>query len=213
MAAPFEVISLFDSEPVLVESESLQWIPVRRTLGIGAFGVNAYRAGAGEPVVEEHFESPGQEELYLVLRGRIDFKAGGDSVELGPGEAAFVADPEIRRGATALAEDTAVLAVGGWRDRPYHPLPWEPLYLSDGAFRRGDWAEAIEVLDREAGGQRDDPYVRYRVACCLTQLGEREKAMDELRAALAARPDLRERAEADPLLEPLRELEDWEAAT
>jgi hypothetical protein len=213
VAAPFEVISLFDADPVVVESESLNWIPVRRRLGIGAFGINAYRAGAGDPVVEEHFESPGQEELYLVLSGRVDFKAGGESVELGPGEAAFIADPEIRRGATALADDTTVLAVGGWRDRPYHSLPWEPLYLSDGPFRRGEWADALATLEREAGGYRDHPYVRYRIACCLTQLDRRDAAMDELRAALAARPELRERAAADTLLEPLRELQDWEAAT
>jgi tetratricopeptide (TPR) repeat protein len=212
VSGPFEVVSLFDADVVEVESESLQWIPVRRLLGIGAFGINAYRANAGDPVVEEHFESPGQEEVYLVLRGRVDFKAGGESVALEPGQAVFVADPEVRRGATALADDTAVLAIGGWRDRAYRPLPWEPMYLSDAAFRRGDWAEAIEILEREAGEYREHAYVRFRLACCLAQLGRNEEAMTELAAAIAARPELRERAQADDLLEPLRELEDWESA-
>ena len=34
-----------------------------------------------------------------------------------------------------------VLAVGGWRDRPYHSLPWEPIYLAMPQMRAGDWAE------------------------------------------------------------------------
>jgi tetratricopeptide (TPR) repeat protein len=212
VASPFKVISLLDAEPVVVESESLRWIPVRRRLGIGAFGINGYRADAGEPVIEEHFESPGQEELYVVLQGRIDFKAGGESVELGPGQAVFVAEPEVRRGATAIADDTAVLAVGGWRDRLYHSLPWEPLYLADAPFRRGEWAAALEILEREAGDYREHGYVRYRIACCLAQLHRGDEAMAELAAAIKARPELRERAEADELLEPLRELEDWASA-
>jgi tetratricopeptide (TPR) repeat protein len=213
MPPQFEVISLFDAETVMVESESLRWIPVRRRLGIGAFGINAYRADAGEPVIEEHFESPGHEELYVVLRGRIDFKAGGESVELGPGEAAFIADPDLRRGATAIADESAVLAIGGWRDRAYHPLPWEPLFLADAAFSGRRWQDALEILEREAGEHRENGYVRYRIACCLAQLGRTDDALAELRAALDTRPELRERAAADEFLKPLRELEDLEGST
>ena len=59
--AGFRTLSLFDDEAVPV-ADGLQWVPVRRRLGIGAFGTNAYRAEhVGDPVVEEHVESPGQE--------------------------------------------------------------------------------------------------------------------------------------------------------
>ena len=48
------------------------WLPIRRALGITAFGINAYRAErAGEPVIERHDETGtgagGHEELYLSL--------------------------------------------------------------------------------------------------------------------------------------------------
>lgn len=203
------VLSIFDEEPVEVGADPLRWVPVRRSLGIGAFGVNAYCAGAGETVIEDHVESPGQEELYVVLRGRVDFLVGDERIGLAAGQAVFVADPEARRGATALAADTTVLAIGGWREQPYHSLPWEPIYLSDGAFRRGEWAEALEILEREAGEHRGSPFVRYRLACCLAQLGEGEAALAELRAAVEAQPQTQERATADQLLEPLRELDGW----
>lgn len=203
------VISLFDQEPVEVGLEPLRWVPVRRLLGIGAFGVNAYCAGAGETVIEDHVESPGQEELYVVLRGRVDFLVGEERIQLAAGHAVFVADPELRRSATALVVGTSVLAIGGWREQPYHSLPWESIYLSDGAFRCGEWIEAVGILEREAGEHRESPFIRYRLACCLAQLGEGEAAIVELRAALEARPEMQARAMADELLEPLRQLDGW----
>ena len=38
---------------------TLVWKPVRRTLGVTAFGINAYTAAnAGDEVVEDHDETP-----------------------------------------------------------------------------------------------------------------------------------------------------------
>ena len=206
------VISLLDEDLVEVGAEPIRWLPVRRALGIGAFGVNAYRAGSGETVIEDHVESPGQEELYVVLAGRVDFTAGDQRHELAAGQAVFIADPGLRRGATALAADTAVLAIGGWRDQPYHPLPWEPIYLSDEPFRNRAWSETAATLEREAGEHRENPYVRYRLACCLAQLGDHEAALAELGAAIETRPELLDRAAGDRLLDPIRELDGWPAA-
>lgn len=203
------VFSLFDAEAVEVGADPLRWIPVRRSLGIGAFGVNAYRADSGETVIEDHVESPGQEELYVVLRGRVELSVGEKRLRLAAGEAIFVAEPETRRGGVALEADTTVLAIGGWREQPYHSLPWEPIYLSDRAFRNGEWAKSVEILEREAGEHRGHPFVRYRLACCLAQLGEGDAALAELGAAVEARPQLRERAADDRLLEPLRDLDGW----
>ncbi len=200
---------MFDEDPIIFGADPIRWVPVRRLLGIGAFGVNAYHAGAGEVVIEDHVESPGQEELYVVLRGRVEFVIGGNRAELEAGQAVLAPDPQARRVATALAGETVVLAIGGWRDQPYHSLPWEPIYLADGPFRRGQWAEAVEVLEREAGEHRSSPFVRYRLACCLAQMGESEPALTELRAAIEANPEMRERAAADELLEPLRDLDGW----
>ena len=67
-----------DRVPVM---EGLEWRPVRRRLGIQAFGVNAYTSEkVGDWVVEEHTEgSLRHEELYLVLRGRATFTLGDET--------------------------------------------------------------------------------------------------------------------------------------
>lgn len=204
------VLSILDEPSVPIEDGKLQWVPVRRRLGIEAFGTNAYRATrAGDVVVEEHVESPGQEELYVVLTGRMRFVADDAEVEVPAGSMVFVARPETRRSGVALEDDTTVLAVGGWPEQPYHSLPWEPIYLAQDAMRRGDWAAAAEILEREAGEHREAAIVLFRLACCHAQLGEHDRAIDELRRALDVNPRMRAMAESDELLAPLRTASGW----
>ena len=210
MSDPFRRLSIFDEPSVPVLDGTLEWIPLRRRLGIGAFGTNAYRAAdAGDVIIEDHTESPGQEEMYVVVRGRARLTIGDETVEAGPGDVVFVPDPDTRRAGTAIEAETVVLGVGGWTDQPYHSLPWEPIFLANQAISRGDWSEAVATLEREAGEHRETPIVRFRIAGCLAQLGEHERALSELRAALQARPQLLEMAERDELLAPLRDREDW----
>jgi len=211
---PFRVLSIFDEESVPVDGGTLQWVPVRRRLGIRAFGTNAYRAAhAGDQVVEEHVESPGQEELYVVVSGRVRFVIDEAEVEAPAGTAVFLPQPELRRSGVALADDTVVLAVGGWPGRAYRPLPWEPLYLAQDSMRQGDWAAAAEILDREAGEHRDTAILQFRLACCHARLGETDLALEELRRAIEINPDMRERAESEEHLASLRGREGWPATT
>ena len=207
----YRTISLYDA-PTIKAAEGLHWLPVRRELGVGAFGVNAFRAArAGDPVVEGHEESPGQEELYVVVCGRARFTIGGEECDAPAGTAIFVADPAAHRRAIAIEDGTVVLAVGGWRERPYHPLPWEPIYLAMPQMRSGDWEGAAATIEREAGDQRDSWPVRYRLACIYARTGETDRALDELLNAIEVNPALRERAHEDPALEPLRGSERWPA--
>jgi mannose-6-phosphate isomerase-like protein (cupin superfamily) len=209
----FQVLSIFEDEPVLLDDDRLQWVPVRRRLGIAAFGTNAYRAErAGDAVIEDHVESPGQEELYVVLRGRAEFRVGDEVVEAAAGGAVFVPEPGLQRRALALEDATVVLAVGGWRDRPYHDLPWEPIYLARQFMRRGDWAAAAETLEREAGEHRESAIVRYRLACCRARLGQHDVALAELGEAIEASPGMRERAQSEEAFASLRDLPGWPAA-
>lgn len=204
------VVSIFDEPTVAVGGETLNWVPVRRILDVGAFGINAFRAArAGEAIIEEHVESPGQEEVYLVVRGGVRFTVDDQVVEGGPGQLVFVPDPRARRSGVAIEDESVVLAVGGWRDEPYHALPWEPIYLAQAPAARGQWKEAIEVLEAEAGDHRETPIVRFRMACYLAQDGNTAKALEELQAALEARPGMAEMAAKEPLLDPLRELDGW----
>ena len=208
--AKYETLSIFGAEPVAVGGEGLQWIPVRRRLGIGAFGVNAYRAErAGDVVVEDHVESPGQEELYIVIKGQARFVIDEEMIEVSVGTGVFLAQPTLRRQAIALEDGTVVLAIGGWRDQPYHSLPWEPIYLAQGAMQEGDWAGAADTLEREAGEHRDSAIIRFRLACCHARLGEDAAALAELRRAVEINPEFRERAEQEEAFSTLRSGQDW----
>ena len=79
----WESLRLEDIEPISVVGGTLLWRPVRRTLDIGAFGINAYIApNAGDDVVEEHTErSLGHEEAYIVLSGRATFTLDGETLD------------------------------------------------------------------------------------------------------------------------------------
>ncbi len=96
------------------------WHSVRQYFGITAFGVNAYEAAAGKELVVPHSETAygGNEELYLVVRGRARFRCDGEEVEVGEGELLY-ARPEVERKAVALETPTIVFMVGATPGEPY----------------------------------------------------------------------------------------------
>lgn len=204
MSESFRVVSLASEATLSVVDGTIEWIPLRRRLGARAFGTNAYRADAGEQVIEDHVESPGQEEMYVLVAGAARFTVGGEELEASHGDVLFLPDPEVRRAAVALEDGTIVLGVGGWPDRPYHSLPWEPIFLAAEPMRRGEWSEAARILESDSDDNREHPRVRYRLAQCYAQLGEHGRAREELNAAIEALPELRDKAEADDLLKPIR---------
>ena len=79
----WESVRLDAIEPISVVNETLLWRPVRRSLDIGAFGINAYVApNVGNDVVEEHTErSLGHEEVYIVLSGRATFTLDDETLD------------------------------------------------------------------------------------------------------------------------------------
>lgn len=96
------------------------WHSLGHALGIAGFGVNVTEAGAGEELVVPHNETGygGQEELYVVTRGRARFVCDGEPVEVGEGEALHVTH-EVMREATALQTPTVAVCIGGTPGRPY----------------------------------------------------------------------------------------------
>ena len=57
-------------------------IPVREHLGIHAFGVNAFTPAEDGTLINEHDEAgSGQEELYVVLDGKVTFEIDGEAVD------------------------------------------------------------------------------------------------------------------------------------
>ena len=73
---------------------TLLWQPVRRPLGITAFGINAYTAGnTGDEVVEDHTEQT-HEEAYIVIRGHATFTIDGEEIDAPWGTIVFLDDPK-----------------------------------------------------------------------------------------------------------------------
>ena len=96
------------------------WHSVRRHFGIEGFGANANEADEGELLIVPHAgdDHAGQEEIYLVIRGRARFSCDGDELELGPGDVLFV-PADVAREATALETPTLIFMVGGIPGEPY----------------------------------------------------------------------------------------------
>lgn len=144
MSDRFRTTTFAEIEELPVVDGTIRWKPVRRTLGIGAFGTNAYVADAGQPVVEPHDErrpgtpAPGgHEELYVVVAGHARFTIDGEALDAPAGTLVFLPDPAAHREAVAVADGTTVLAVGAHRGLPYEVSEWEDRFVAEGRAARG----------------------------------------------------------------------------
>jgi quercetin dioxygenase-like cupin family protein len=174
------------------------WRPVRRHFGIQAFGTNVYTPGASGRIVEEHTEQAhGHEEIYLVLRGRVRFTVDGNDHELDPGQLVFVRDPSLRRGAVALTDDAAVLAVGGKPGQAHEISVWEYTFAATPHLREGQYDEARRQLHEGLEARPGSAAILYNLACTEALAGESDKALDLLNEAVAAGERFREYAQTD----------------
>jgi hypothetical protein len=185
---------------------SLVWKPVRRQLGVTAFGINAYTAAAaGDEVVEDHDEtSLGHEEIYLVVSGHAIFTVDGEEVDAPAGTLVFLDDPAQRRSAVARDAGTTVLAIGGVPGR-HEVSAWEYLFATLPYRDAGDYETARRMLEDDVAEHPDLPALRYHLACIEALCGNRERALDELTAAVAAGDRFRERARTDEDFDSLRD--------
>jgi hypothetical protein len=191
---------------------------VRRDLGIGSFGVNAFFQGdAGGALVNEHDEAlpngSGHEELYVVVRGSCTFTVDGEDVAAPHGTALFVSDPATTRSARADEDGTIVLVVGGRPGEPYAPGPGESLAANGfyRHYREGNYEAALDACRQALASHPHHPVILYNTACVEMLLGHADEALDALEAALAAEPDYRARAVDDEDLAPLRDDERFRA--
>ena len=208
-------VRLDEIEPIPVVGGTLLWRPVRRTLDVGAFGINAYVAPkAGDDVVEEHTEKMYRhEEIYLVLSGRATFTLDGEELDAPAGTAVFLRDPTVRRHARAEEPNTAVLAVGGPRDGVYEPSAWEFSFAAERHRVSGDYeAMAAEI----AAGLEEHPEnasLLYDLGCAEALAGRLEDALAHVTRALELKPEWKEHASTDPDLDEVRKLPGWAQAS
>jgi tetratricopeptide (TPR) repeat protein len=192
-----------DSVPLF---EGIVWHPVRRRLGIRAFGMNAYSSeGVGELVIEEHDETGlGHEEVYVVIRGRATFTLDGETLDAPAGTIVHLSDPAVTRKAVAAEEGTLVLAVGAAPGVPYEPSPWEWYFAAMPAFREERWDDAIALMEQGLEEKPGNPAVLYNLACAESRGGRPLDALTHLQAAIRADSKYAERARDDSDFDPIR---------
>jgi tetratricopeptide (TPR) repeat protein len=203
----FRAVHLADLERISVAGVNLR--PIRRPLGVTAFGTNAYSADAGEQLIEEHDESGGgagrHEELYVVLTGHARFTVDGEDVDAPAGTLVFCPEPGTRRAAVALEDATTALVVGGPAGAAGPVSPWEWYFGAAAHAERGDWQGAYDFA---AGGLEDHPdhgSLHYNLACYAAMAGLRDTALEHLRRAAELDPQVLEWAATDSDLDPIRD--------
>jgi hypothetical protein len=176
---------------------SLVWKPVRKTLGVTAFGINAYTAAnAGDEVVEDHTEEQlGHEEIYAVVAGHATFTVDGEEVDAPAGTLVYLDDVTQRRSAVAKEPNTTVLAIGG-KPGMHEISPWEYFFPAMPHIAAGDYTAARAVLE-EALTETDAAVVHYQLACVEALDGNRERALAELGIAIASADRFRAHAAAE----------------
>jgi tetratricopeptide (TPR) repeat protein len=182
--------------------------PVRRALGVTAFGINAYTGDEpGDPVIETHDETSmgagGHEELYFVAAGEAAFEIDGERVAA-PAGTMLLIPPGTKRGATAAAPATTVLVIGG-KPGSSRVSPFEYWYFADPAYQAGDYARAYEIASEGLAEYPDHPSLNYQLACYQALAGNREKAIEHLKIAYQGNPATREWAAGDEDLASVRD--------
>jgi hypothetical protein len=208
----FRTLRIDELDPIDVAG--LRWHPVRHTLGVRGFGVNAYSAGAGEDVVEDHTEADdagrGHQEMYVVLSGHARFEVDGEMVDAPAGTLVFLPEPTSRRHAVAQADGTTVLALGGEPGVPYEVSAWEWRFRAQPHIDAEEWEKGIALMHDGLAARPGDASLLYNLACFEANLGRLDDATAHLQEALEAEPEnVREWAAGDTDLDPLRERADF----
>ena len=201
----YEVAHIDELDRFPVDDEGLLWRPVRRRLGITAFGTNAYTAEKGdERVVEEHHEQDGAEELYFVASGRATFTLGDEEIDA-PAGTFIYAEPGTKRGAIASEPKTTVVAFGARPGVPHEISAWEEIFVAFGHLRNGNEEEGRKAMAAAIAAKPDAWQGRFNAACFEALTKNRDAAIEHLRRAIELDPRAAEYAQKDTDFDWLRD--------
>jgi hypothetical protein len=202
-----KVVKLDELEQIDVAG--VHWRPIRRALGISAFGINAYTADAGEHLIEDHDESGGgaggHEEIYLVVRGHATFTIAGREVDAPAGTLVYLDEPAERRGAVAVEDGTLAVAIGGEPGAAGAPSAWEFTFAGAGKPPEESYRIASEGLEHHP----ENGALHYNLACFAAQAGMRDEALEHLRIAFEHEPKSHDWSTTDTDLDPIRDDPRW----
>lgn len=184
----WRALRIDEVEPIA--AAGMLWRPLRRTLDVEAFGINAYSAReAGQHVVEPHTEEAlAHEEVYLVLTGRATFTLDGESLVAPAGTVVHIADPTVRREAHADVPGTTVIAIGAPRGDAYAPSAWEAYFAVERFRATGAYDEAVAELEEALVRHPDNPGIEYALGCWHALAGHEDVALAHVRRAIELEP-------------------------
>jgi mannose-6-phosphate isomerase-like protein (cupin superfamily) len=180
-------------------------IPVRYTLGYRAAGVNGWIADTGGQLIPPHEEDSGNEELYVVVRGRATFSVGEEKAEADAGTLVFV-PAEVMRTAVAEEDGTIVLAIGATIGEAFEGGGWDTFAVAHSLQQAGRTVESRAVMQKEMDNQPELWALPYNAACLEALSGNADEAFAMLRRALELnQTEIREYLENDSDLDNIRE--------
>jgi mannose-6-phosphate isomerase-like protein (cupin superfamily) len=183
----FAVVSLDELKRYPAMGGAPILMPLRRLLDVRAFGINCWTAPVGEQVIERHSEPDGDEEVYIVVRGRVSFTVAGKRFDAGPGTLVHVR-PNTLREAVAVEPETLVLAIGAKPGEAFEPRSWDDFQIAFAeAYARGEEAARTLLADmiaREPAAWQP----AYNAACLEALTGNIDAAFEHLAHALTLGP-------------------------
>ena len=180
MSSDYEILSLDEVETASHRGSNL--LPLRHTLGFRPAGVNAWIADAGGQLIPPHEEDSGNEELYVVVRGRATFTVGEETEEAPAGTLVFV-PPEVYRTAVAEEDGTIVFAVGGTVGEAFNAGGWDSFALADTYRQAGRLEEGRAIMKQLIAEKPDYWPTTYNAGCFEALAGNADAAFEHLRRA------------------------------
>ena len=127
------ILDLTDA-PVTATSYG-RWQALNAPLGLTAFGINAMVCDPGEAIDTAHDETDsGQQEVYVVVAGRVEFTLGGEAAEACAGTIVAAPDPSVPRSFRPLEPGTRVICIGA---APGDAAPGFGEWIADAAVGGG----------------------------------------------------------------------------
>jgi tetratricopeptide (TPR) repeat protein len=132
------------------------------------------------------------------------FEVDSDRVDAPAGT--FVAAPPVTtRRASALEDDTIVLAVEGTPGEAYAARGWELWAPLAPLYQAGEYTEVADRLATLVGANPQYPMLFFNLACCESRCGRTREALEHLRHAVEMSEEFREHARDDSDLDPIRD--------
>jgi quercetin dioxygenase-like cupin family protein len=184
----YAVVSLDDLGKYPAMTGAPVLMPLRQRFGVRAFGINCWTAPVGAPVVERHSEPDGDEEVYIVVRGRVRFTVAEETVEAGPATVVYV-PPDTTREAVAIEPKTLVVAIGARPGEAFEPKSWEDFQVAFAQAQAQGDEEARAFLVEMLARDPDAWQPAYNAACFEALTGNADAAFEYLARAFARGPE------------------------